>query len=403
MQKNKIFSFTLFLVITTLLSACGGSGSGGSPSGIVAFQASTKAVLTALGQSKILTGVDRPPISKTSSSTNKGSASLGSDAEHIKRALKQLKVSLTQNKMQKIEEEIIPCDSGDTVKTINDNDTPLDQTDDLISTRYNNCLKIDDATSVLIHGTISLSASRSAANIQIKETFTDLLIRETNTRTGAFTETLQDGHITFSISPQSASRCEDEILFYKDLKISSNISTTGRIDTNGESPIEHEDVVQLNNWTLDVSETHSAAPSCKIISTELTLNGGITKSHTSHPRQDYNFGFNNLVMRLNTKSKTIPGFSSQILGEEVSLSGLVAVRSPCSFGSFTVSTPSTDIPFYPSGGRCAIQGRYIVSTSDGLHAIIATPDGRVQVDEGNDGEIEETYPNCSLAGTCTRQ
>ncbi|VAX33753.1 hypothetical protein MNBD_NITROSPIRAE01-882 [hydrothermal vent metagenome] len=350
-----------------------------------------------------MTGVDRPPISNRSASTDadKGNISQVSDVESIKRALKQLKTSLAQKKIQKIEEETISCDSGSALRTIDDNDTPLDQTDDIISTQYNDCIEISDATTTLRQGKNSLHISRTALTLQISQTFTDLLIRETNTRTGAFTEILREGNITFSISPQDASGCEDQI-FYKNLGISYNISTTGRTDTNGEAPVEHEEVVQLNNWTLEVSETHSPAPGCKIVSTDLTLNGGIVKSHLTHPlsQDDYNIGFSNLVMRLNTRSKIIPGFSSRVLGEEVSLSGLVAVRSPCSFGSFTVSTPSADIPFYPSGGRCAIQGRYIVSTSEGLHAIIARPDGRVQIDEGNDGEIEQTFPNCNIAGTC---
>lgn len=405
MQQHKIFLSTLFLVITTFLSACGGSsaGNGGSPSGTVVSKAATKAVLTALGQSRILTGIDRPPISIPSASTDaeKRNTSQVSDVESIKRALKQLKTSLAQKKIQKIAEETISCDSGSALKTIDDNDTPLDQTDDIISTQYNDCIEISNETTKLTQGKNSFHASRPALTLQISQTFTDFLIRETNTRTGAFTEVLREGNITFSISPQDVSGCEDQI-FYKNLGISYNISTTERTDTNGEAPVEHEEVVQLNNWTLEVSETHSPAPGCKIISTDLTLNGGIVKSHLTHPlsQDDYNIGFSNLVMRLNTRSKIIPGFSSRVLGEEVSLSGLVAVRSPCSFGSFTVSTPSADIPFYPSGGRCAIQGRYIVSTSEGLHAIIATPDGRVQIDEGNDGEIEQTFPNCNIAGTC---
>jgi len=408
MQQHKIFSPTLFLIITIFLSACGGSGAGngGSPTGTVASQATTKAVLTALGQSNILIGVDRPPVSNPTVPTDaeKGNTPQVSDVEHIKRALKQLKTSLVQKQIQKIEEESILCDSGDALKTVNDNDTPLDQTDDIISTQYNDCTEISDATSTLIRGKITLQVSRAALRLQISQTFTDLLTRETNTRTGAFTEVLRNGNITYSISPEDASGCEDQI-FYKNLGITYNISTTERTDTNGETPVEHEDIVQLNNWILEVSETHSSAPGCKIISTELILNGGIVKSHLTHPRtqDDYNIGFNNLVMRLSTKSKIIPGFSSRVLGEEVSLSGLVAVRSPCSFGSFTVSTPSADIPFYPSGGRCAIQGRYIVSTSEGVHAIIATPDGKIQIDEGNNGEINRTFPNCRIAGTCARE
>jgi len=399
MLKRHNFFFIALLMMTASSSACGSSKSGGSPTGTVVSQSAADAVVIALDQTKVLDRIDPLPASNSEPFPVPGEKADAqtSDPERIQSALTRFKNAIMQEKLRKIEEQIAICESGDAVRTIDDNDTPLDERDDSVSTQYNDCLQRTDSKTIFRRGTFS----KTVTETELKMSYTNFLYRETDTRTRTITESFRDGSTVYLQLPEDLVVCGEKVLSKK-RRVTANLSISETKDNGGNGSLDRDISYQIKNWTMDLSEVHSPVPDCKATIVELLLNGGIAVSNADRPEDDSSIGFSDFGMTLKADIKSVEGFVRPVSGTSVSFSGLIAVRSPCSFGTFTVSTPLEDRPFFPKGERCATLGRYIVSTKDGEHAVIATPRGSVQIDEGNDGSIDEERDDCRDAGTCSR-
>lgn len=398
MTFQRSFLWIVITLISVILSACGGSSSGGgAPSGTVVPQSAAKAIIAAFEGLDVGKRIDPVSAGKHFSAPGEKNTAQMSDTERIQQALAGLKNRLRKKNVHAIKEVIEPCDSGNVLIITHDKDT-LALTDDDVSSQYNDCVKTEGQFRTLTQGT--RVSKTSETEFSVSET--NLLSRKTNIRTNTFEESLSNGSTTVFERPQDVSVC-GELFFSKNMRVTSNRSIAHKAELNGTGDLERDELFKQTNFVLDVSESHTAAPDCKLTSIVFTLNGSMAKSDTLRPSDDYNLGFKNVVMTLKPDSKFLSGFLSPVSGTSLSLSGSVAISSPCSLGIFNINTPSEDPLFFSQGKNCAILGRFIVTTDSGVHAVIATATGGIQIDEGNNGTIEQVFAECSQARTCTKE
>ncbi|MFQ5589137.1 MAG: hypothetical protein ACE5F7_09890, partial [Nitrospiria bacterium] len=132
----------------------------------------------------------------------------------------------------------------------------------------------------------------------------------------------------------------------------------------------------------------------------ITMNG--TSSFTDHanPSKSTSSTFNNVVITVTPTSKIIN--TEEVFGHDYSHSGTITVSSPntCLNGAFSLNT---ETPFFiPNNRSCAILGKQLMTdtVTGQVSAVLATATGGIDVDEGNDGVIEQRFTDCKDAEVC---
>ncbi len=407
------FAFTLLLGVA--ITACGGdggdnSGGGGSSSnqGVQSSGAASKAVINALGAAQTAGAGNHGGGGGEGGSSSKGagdhtekpsfksaSGSNLSDSARILHALKGLKSSLTY-RQQKVfhasETTQLPCNNpgGTGEVTTDDNDTPDDSTDDTFSLTANNCELVEGGITTLLNGSLLIEPMEGGG---FRVTLNNFLTRETDA-SGRMEENQTNGTIDFTGEDENCG----ELVFLKNGTLTVSATSSFKLNEDGGA-LETDESSTMTNFVINVVEEHAPADQgCEPGATTLTLNG--TSSFTSVLEANDNFTatFNGFQMVLTPATRTIDNVERA--GVTMALSGSVAIASECANGTFTVSTPSEDLPFIPDDEECAVQGRILVSDGTNTTAVIATSTGGVQIDNGNNGSVDREFSDCNEAEAC---
>ncbi len=168
-------------------------------------------------------------------------------------------------------------------------------------------------------------------------------------------------------------------------------------DKTGDGTFEVNESWAFTDLTMTVTEAHAAAPACTPGATTFTLNGGMNSTDNVNGDDSFSATFTTFQMVLT------PTTRNSVAGEALSLSGTIAITSSCASGTFTISTPAGQEPFFPdtSEDDCPIDGRFLVASGGTTTAVIFTSTGGVQIDEGNNGSVDASFADCDAAEVCT--
>ncbi|MBI3803638.1 MAG: hypothetical protein HY282_07720 [Nitrospirae bacterium] len=388
----------LSLSILLLLHACGSGGGGGgtnnnptptpppSASAKVGGTAS-KAVATALNLaassiSSAASGSGAPP--SLGALLKPGTSTELSETVQVRQALDAVKTAIAAR--EKV--TALPstqCSGGGTITvTTDDNNTPSNFLDDTTTSTYDNCTESGTVTNG------SLATTFLDNGLGLTFTYSNYVIH--STFSGSISETAITGGLTFH---STTGTCGFEGSSFTD-----NLTLTSKVDQTGDGTFEVNTALAVN-LTMTITEAHDAAPACTPGATTVDLNGG-TRITSSSAAANQEVTFTDFKMVLTPTTRTINNVDTK--GETLSLNGAIAISSGCTGSAattFTISTPEGEEPFVPKGKSCPVSGRFLIAHGSSLLAVIYTPTGGVQVDEGNNGSIDTTFTSCKEAGLCS--
>jgi hypothetical protein len=398
MKKNSL-TLGILVSLVFLIHGCGGSGGGGgnnNPTGTASKSAavSSKAIINALGTAT--TGTD--PSGKPSLKAN--AASNSSDAAQVRQALKAFKASLSARKQKALQAVtdtgVLPCNGGGTLRAqSNDNNTPNDFTDDSFSAVYDNCTQNSgsqtpndpsDDTSLFFDGSLILAPTQNGFAI----TFDNITFKTTDA--SGIIESVSDGTMSFSGTEVT---CDGDI-FFETGTFTMNFSGTSKMDLDKNGVFEIDGSFSMNNLTMSFAETVGPAPDCDSVAESFTLDGDMTATDRVNTENNFSATFDDFVMAFTPTSR------NGIEGDTISMSGTITISSDCANGTFTISTPAGQEPFIPGeeDASCPVSGKFLVTGGGATTAVTFTSTGGVQIDEGNDGSIEQSFPDCESAEVC---
>lgn len=379
---NKI-SMAMLASLALFIYGCGGGGGGGggnnAPNAAPAAQAAgsaSKAVSTALNLATAGMNGTVPSLKAG------GSASIGDEAQ-VSKALKAFKATVAnRKKLQTVTPgDPVPCEvDGDVTTSIDDNDTPLNSLDDTTTTTYNNC---SDSEGTVTNGSLVMTLGADLFSFN----YNDYVIR--TTFSGAVSETVFDGGFSFQ---STSGDCGMESATMTD-----DLTFTTKFDQAGDGTFEVNSAFAID-LTMVIAQVF--AEDCTPEATTLTLNGGTTSTNNVDSESDV-VTFTDFTMVMTPDTREINGVETD--GDTLSLNGTIEISSSCTDATtFTISTPEGEEPFMPENGDCPVDGRFIITNGGNTVAVIYTSTGGVQIDEGNNGSIDDSFASCDDAeGICT--
>lgn len=379
-------TFGMLVSLAFLIHGCGGGGGGGNnnPSGTASQSAaaSSKAIISALGAAS--TGAN-PSINKP---FLKAQAPNTSDQAQVRQALKDFKASLaarkkTRQTVDTIESE---CTTGTGSIQMDDNNTPEDFSDDSFTQTFNDCAQSFEGITLVQDGSMTLTTSNGGDNFTM--TFDNFSVQSSDS--SATFEFISDGTMSFAGTNVDCG----ENTFLESGVFTMDFTSISRVDLGSDGTFETDDSSVMDNLTMTIAETHGDEPDCNLISSTFTMDGG--SSFTSaNAENNFTATFDDFEVTLT------PEVRNGVAGDVISMSGTISVDTDCSSGTFTISTPAGDEPFIPEDGSCPTDGRFVVTSGSTTAAVIFTSTGGVQIDEGNDGSIEQTFDDCEASDVCS--
>jgi hypothetical protein len=114
----------------------------------------------------------------------------------------------------------------------------------------------------------------------------------------------------------------------------------------------------------------------------LVTSGSITLEDSQDPSRDVRVDYHDLrqVYRMITTQT------------ELAMDGSADVTSSCITGTLSVATLEPVV--YPKGETCPASGKVSVSSPLGAATLLFYEDGSLGVDDGSDGTVDHTYPDC---------
>jgi hypothetical protein len=380
---GRILSVLVFVVL--LSYACGGGGGGGGATP-TANARNSAAVMKA---STAMFGAESEGAQQKPSGALHGST--GSRAGLAHRSLAILKEQITPSgsfKARRKGEE--SCLSGERTET--HPDEPTVNTVTIIT--YNDC--------VLSRNTIGGKTIETYKDGVEKDTFNGatVSVEFTNFREGTRDGTDPNHKIrvsdettngTFVLSNFSNEDCGEEVFFPTGtLTVNATLATFE--DQNGDGIPERNQEAILTDFKETLAEEFDPN-SCIETKTTEVANGQIELKDGVNPSDNFTATFKdfNVVSKLATHGETS--------GTEVTLNGNITLASNCESGSFDVTTETP--LFFPDSaeGDCPTEGIVLVRSGGATTAVTFQGDG-AKIDEGNDGTIEQTFPDCSSARIC---
>lgn len=384
--------FGLLVSLAFLIHGCGGGGGGGgggnnNPTGATSKSAaaSSKAIISALGAAT--TGANpSPAVLKPSLKAN--AASNLSDEAQVRQALKDFKASLAarQKTRQAVETFPAECTSGTGSTQMDDNNTPEDSSDDSFTQIFNDCVQSFEGFTFVQDGSMTLATSNDGDNFTT--TFDNFSFRITDS--DGTVELISDGTMSFTGSNVACG----ENTFLESGTFTMNFTSITRVDLGNNGSFETNDSSVMDNLTMTIAETHGPEPDCNAISSTFTMNGG-TSNTSANSEDDFSATFDDFEMTLTPETR------NGVEGDVLSMSGTITVTSDCASGTFTISTPEGEEPFIPADDSCPVDGRILVTSGGATAAVIFTATGGVQIDEGNNGSVEQTFDNCEDSEVCS--
>jgi hypothetical protein len=386
---------TLVSLALSMHGCGGGGGGGGAPSAQVSSKsaaAASKATTGVLGLASTSThsgGSAKPSLQA------KGSVDLSQPAQ-IRQALQKFKASLASRRQKgsnKVTNLVNKCTEGEFHVVVDDKDT-ADPLDDSITENFDNCTTLFD------NGTPTDTTDdlKVVENGSLKHTtntaggFTLTFTNYTTQTTGSFgvEEVSSNGTVSFSGNDLPCG----ETSFIENGAFTVALSGTEKVDANKDGTFEVNDSFAFDNLKMAMTEKHTAAPACLPGVATTVMNGKATFSNTDNASESMSVTFTDFT------TAATPATRNGIQGDTLSVSGTTSITSACVNGTFAMSTPAGEEPFLPTDAFCPVEGRFLVAAGGASTAIKFTPAGGVEIDEGNDGSVEERFTNCKEAGSC---
>ncbi|WDT72855.1 MAG: hypothetical protein MPW17_08450 [Candidatus Manganitrophus sp.] len=360
------------------MEAEGGGGGNNNQNAAPAAQAAgsaSKAVSTALNLA--INGMNG-----TVPSFKPGGAASISDAAQVSKALKAFKSAVANRKARRAlsRDEEFDCEvSGKFRITTEDHDNE-DPLDDTTTTTYTDC---SDSEGSVTNGSLVMTLGGDLFSFN----YNDYVIR--TTFSGAVSEIVFDGGFSFEsvngdCGMESATMIDD-------------LSFTTKFDQAGDGTFEVNSSFATN---MTMALAQAFAEDCTPGANTMTLNGGTTSTNNVDSESEV-VTFTDFTMVMTPATREINGVETN--GDILSLNGTIEVSSSCTDATtFTISTPAGEEPFVPEDGSCPVDGKFIITNGGNTVAVIYTSTGGVQIDEGNNGSIDDTFASCDDAeGICT--
>jgi hypothetical protein len=386
---NKI-SMAMLASLALFIYGCGGGGGGGGGNNNApgtasqSAAASSKAIISALGAAT--TGANPSISGKPSLKARKANIS---NAAQVRQALNDFKVSLVARKQKTLQGVTnIPsqCITGTGNIQMDDGNTPSDPTDDSFSQVFNDCVQSFEGLTFTQDGSMTLTTSNGGDTFTM--IFDNFGFRSVDS--SATVEFISDGTMSFSGSNVACG----EDTFLENGSFSMNFTTTTRVDLGNNGTFETNDSSVMDNLTMTIAEANSGEPDCTPGAITLTMNGG-TSNTSANAEDNFSAEFDDFEMTLTPETR------DGVEGEVLSMNGTITVTSDCASGTFTISTPAGDEPFIPLDGPCPVDGTILVASGGTTTAVTFTSTGGVQIDEGNNGSIEQTFDDCEDSEVCS--
>lgn len=387
-QQRGFISTLVMVIIGSILASCGGEGSGkGGGGGGITSAAALKSAFNAFDVALSSDNNNQPAKSflKKPDTTDLG------DPEKILQRFEQFQDSFHARRTKGLEAALVQSfgcpDGGTQVITINDQGT-TEQVDDSYTLTADRCAGTIEGVRVFIDGTFFFEPLPNG----YRKVYIHFLQRTTDA-SGRTTELTNDGIIKVT---GNAAACGDKLVF-GDATLSINLTGAGRLEETGEGTLERNQSFSMENFTMIASGQYSAAPDCLPTATTFTLSGGMNSTDHLNTENNYRVNFEALEMIL-TRIRSVQGAHT---GNTLELNGAVEIDSTCTAGRFTLSTPAEDPLVFQARNSCAVGGRTLITKDNVTTAVIATAGGGLQIDDGNDGLLEEEFSDCKEAKTCT--
>lgn len=396
-HRKKIASISAFLGTALLIYSCGGGGGGdggGTPAaGTAGTQSSataTKSIIDALGKADFGMQIGTDPDSAFKPAVRKaGTAS--SDASKIRQAVAEFKGTLRTR--QKISQAAVSkdfdCAPPGTGGEVFDNKNDADDRTNFYSLTASNCIiTLFPGATLTLDGSFSMTSTETGFNITLTDFSTKVA-----TSSGS-EERLTNGTMIFTGSPVA---CGTSEVFLSDGSLTLNITGSKKVDDNGDGSLEENDSFAFSDFVMTIVEQF-VPTGCIAGPLTITANGAATVTDNIDGDDNYSATYTNFQSILTPDTRTIQG--ENVSGVTVSLSGSVAITSPCTNGTFTVETPAGNLPFVPEDESCPVSGQILVRSSGATSAVNFTGTGGVEIDDGNDGSTDRTFDDCEKGEVC---
>lgn len=388
--KKILMTFGTLVSLALLIHGCGGGGGGSStPTAGTASKsaaASSKAIVSALGAASLGTNPTGKPSLK---------AANVSDEAQVRQALKGFKASLSARKQKGLQAATpATCDTGTGSFDSNDQGT-ADPSDDTFTETFDNCTislggdTADPSDDFTFFQNGSLSFAPTTGGFAI--TFTNFTVRTTSP--SGKTESTEDG--TMSFSGEDVPCGTEGASFLESGSFTMNFTSTIKMDLDNDGTFEFDEASAMDNLTMTTAEEHTAAPDCTLTKTIFTMNGGTSITDNVNSENSFSATFTDFTMEMT------PATVNGVDGDKLSLSGTIAISSSCASGTFTISTPAGEEPFIPADGSCPVSGKFLITSGSTTTAVTFTPTGGIEIDEGNNGSVEQSFTDCESAEVCS--
>lgn len=394
MKKKIGFSLSALFIVSLFISACDDTIITHPPTSTLtqaqSSKAASKAIVGALGTATVSGGAGTN-LSKPSSTHSSGTAQKD-DSLSIREALTNFKASLAA-KRQKPQYAITPvnevCAGGGTKKI----------TEDGLGFKgvYSACKETEGQIEFYTDGTIEITMNLLTGEFQMK--LTNFLERITDLQNKGVTESIENGTIAFKGKEILCGPAGSEESFLENGTITlTNLTSTEKEDKKGDGTFEFNESSAYTSLVVQISET--VGLNCAPGTAVLTLNGSETITDNLDASKSYTAVYSGLEVIEAPTTRIVGG--NTLSGDAVSINGTLTITACGASATVTIVTDKdpTKAPFVPEREECPVDGKSLVTTGGVTSAIIATSTGGVQIDEGNNGSIDQTFANCEDANVC---
>lgn len=396
---------TAFVAIFTtafLVYACGGGGS--SSGGNAGTTAPADSKTAAAGTKTVISGLDAAGLAGTVSAglgkpSRKSESEVQNNAKSIRKGLENLKVRFQGQTRRKTSRAVSQNDlstffcnlSGSAIESTDDKNTPNDPLDDTITTTYTDCRSGGSGFEFVSNGVIVDAFSGAG----FTSTFTNYEEKNFDTTLSASNPVgvfRINGTMTSNGGLVDCGSGQNATVFFSNALFTLNVTSDDKIDDNADGTPEVHEIFTGTNLAMTINESFNAG-TCTPTGSSITLNGGSTFADQLSAADNFSATFTNYAVT------TTPSARNGVAGDEMTSTGTIAIDSACVDGTYTVTTPTT--LFIPEDQSCPIEGKLLFTGGGATVAVISSPGGGIDIDEGDNGSIEKTFANCEDANVCS--
>lgn len=383
-----------------LLASCGGGGGDDKPGpgATKSVRAATPLASMALEAAALGSGAQKGSLGSfqtrmvAGASTTRGSSEQSLNAA-VARFQRSLGVNTVRARSTATTQAIAPseCASGGSVAV--NGDTLV----------YTNCEDIYGDVKFFQNGTItytSVDQAMSGTFTYQAGAGTTPYVYRISIINGATTQPVVEVSMLADVTGTSTNNICENSTFGEIGYANSTMSMTGefRFKTYENGALIADGTLKATDLTQVI--TVAAYDTDCITPTDITLteNGGIQFTDHLDATNNTSMTVSGLVMHSVTSTNTA---SQKIL--TTSLNGSMTVTSPCFTGSLTFATAEDIVevldPLTGEADGCPIAGKLVISGSM-VGTVKYTSTGGVQIDNGNDGTVDQSFDSCEDADVC---